>query len=107
VGPDNQGQATRRRCRWRSPFRPWRDGRRIDAWTLAEDLILLSIREQGFLPSGIDYALAGSEMLRLVFRGRVDLTTGRMHVLDSNRIGDESLDPARVTQAVISARPTE
>ena len=52
--------------------------------SLGEELILLSIRENGLLSSegDLDYGLMGSEVLRLAIRGRVDLAAGRVEMLD-------------------------
>jgi len=65
--------------------------------TLAEDLILLSIRPgNGMLAAkaGLGYALRGAELVRLAATGRVEITGGRIIVLDAGPTGDPRLDAA-------------
>jgi hypothetical protein len=72
--------------------------------TLGEDLVLLSINARsGRLSnaSRLRFGLMGSELVRLVASRRVDITNGRIVVLDGGPTGDPELDAAlaSLTQA--------
>jgi hypothetical protein len=64
--------------------------------TLSEDLVLLAIRPSGVIGVGakLQYALAGSELVRLAALGRVAIEGGRIVVLDQAPTGDVLLDEA-------------
>ncbi|MEY9926159.1 hypothetical protein ABH926_000781 [Catenulispora sp. GP43] len=63
--------------------------------TLGEDLLLLAIKPDGRLGStSLQYALAGSELVRLASRRRVDVVKDRIVVLDPRPTGDPNLDVA-------------
>jgi Golgi phosphoprotein 3 (GPP34) len=65
--------------------------------TLGTDLILLSpLDKRGSLdlPANLAYGLAGSELIRLVARGSVEIRDGKIVVLDANGTGDPILDKA-------------
>jgi Golgi phosphoprotein 3 (GPP34) len=66
--------------------------------TLGEDLVLLSINPRsGRLANAtrLRFGLLGSELVRLAASRRVDITGGRIVVLDSGPTGDRELDAAR------------
>ena len=58
--------------------------------TLGDDLALLSIGHNGKIQQDkrLAIALAGSELVRLAARRRVDVADGRIIVRDSQRTGD-------------------
>ncbi|GAA2000950.1 GOLPH3/VPS74 family protein [Catenulispora subtropica] len=63
--------------------------------TLGEDILLLAIKPDGrFVSTDLGYALAGSELVRLAVRRRVDVVKDRIHVLDPTPTGDPNLDAA-------------
>lgn len=65
--------------------------------TLGEDLVLLSIDlRSGRLSnaSRLRFGLMGSELVRLAASRRVDITDGRIVVLDGGPTGDPELDAA-------------
>src|SRR5262249_49853209 len=61
------------------------------------DLLLLSIRERtGLIATSarIGYGLMGSELVRLAARGRIQVESKRIVVLDASPTGDSNLDAA-------------
>jgi hypothetical protein len=63
--------------------------------TLGEDILLLAIKPDGKLGTeSLQYALAGSELVRLAVRRRVDVVKDRIIVLDDTPTGDPNLDVA-------------
>ncbi len=64
--------------------------------SLAEDLILLSIRPHGDIPDvgRLDRAVMGSELVRLAAAGRVIIIADTIHVEDAAPAGDPDLDAA-------------
>lgn len=76
--------------------------------TLAADLLLLAINSrtgQVRSPRAVDCALMGSELVRLAAAGRVEITGGRITVLDRRPTGDEELDSAVRSIADVRWRP--
>jgi Golgi phosphoprotein 3 (GPP34) len=70
--------------------------------TLGEDLVLLSINPRsGRLANAtrLRFGLMGSELVRLAASRRVDITGGRIAVLDSGPTGDGELDAALASLA--------
>lgn len=73
--------------------------------TLGEDILLLAIKPDGKLGSAsLRYALAGSELVRLAVRRRVDVVKGRIIVVDPTSTGDPNLDLA-LNSIAAKARP--
>lgn len=64
--------------------------------TLGEDLVLLSIRDNGRVATKerIGFGLMGSELVRLALASRVDIRDDRIVVLDPTPTGDPELDQA-------------
>lgn len=64
--------------------------------TLGDDLVLLAIRPNGVIAAAakLQYALSGSELVRLAALGRVGIEQGRIVVLDKAPTGDLLLDEA-------------
>lgn len=64
--------------------------------TLADDLVLLSIRPNGVIGTAakLRFGLSGSELVRLAALRRIDLEGGRIVILDQAPTGDELLDEA-------------
>lgn len=63
--------------------------------SLGEDILLLAIKPDGRLgTTTLRYALAGSELVRLAARRRVDVVKDRIIVLDPRPTGDPELDLA-------------
>ena len=76
--------------------------------TLGEDLVLLSINPRsGRLANAtrLRFGLMGSELVRLAASGRVDITGGRIAVLDSGPTGDSELDAALASLAQAGRPP--
>ena len=70
--------------------------------TLGEDLMLLAIQpDQGTIAARqrLPYGLRGSELVRLAASGRVEITSGRIVVLDASPAGDDRLDEALASLA--------
>jgi Golgi phosphoprotein 3 (GPP34) len=70
--------------------------------TLGEDLALLAIRpDRGTIAARqrLPYGLRGSELVRLAASGRVEITNGRIVVLDASPAGDVRLDEALASLA--------
>jgi hypothetical protein len=63
---------------------------------LGDDLLLLAARSDGTLalPAKLRFGLAGSELVRLADARRVDITRGRIVILDAAPTGDQLLDEA-------------
>ena len=81
---------------------PYRAGYRGPVDTLGEDLMLLAIRGDGgtiAARQSLPYGLRGSELVRLAASGRVEITGGRVVVLDASPAGDERLDAALASLA--------
>ena len=64
--------------------------------TLGDDLVLLAIRPNGVIAAAakLQYALSGSELVRLAALRRVSVERGRIVVLDEPPTGDALLDEA-------------
>lgn len=64
--------------------------------TLGDDLALLSVGPNGKIQQDrrLAIALAGSELVQLAARGKVDVADGRIVVRDAERTGDAELDLA-------------
>jgi hypothetical protein len=64
--------------------------------TLGEDLLLLAIRPNGTLAGRevLRFALAGSELVRLAARRKVDVVDGRIVMLNASPTGDDFLNSA-------------
>lgn len=72
---------------------------------LGEDILLLAIKPDGRVGSTtLRYALAGSELVRLAARRRVDVVKDRIIVLDPRPTGDPELDLA-LGSIVAKSRP--
>jgi hypothetical protein len=93
----------------RGPFRAAgvvRKLARVD--TIAADLLLLAINSdngQVRSPQQVDCALMGSELIRLAAAGLVEITGGRITVLDQSPTGDGELDAALASIAGARWRP--
>ena len=77
--------------------------------TLGEDLMLLAIRpDDGVIAARqrLPYGLRGSELVRLAAGGRVEITKGRIVVLDASPAGDDRLDEA-LASLVRGRRPPQ
>jgi hypothetical protein len=63
---------------------------------LCDDLLLLAVRPDGTLalPAHLRFGVSGAELVRLAAARRVDVTRGRIVVLDTTPTGDELLDAA-------------
>lgn len=63
---------------------------------LGLDLLLLGVSPDGtlVLPAKLRFGLAGSELVRLAARGRVDIARGRVIICGSGLTGDPLLDDA-------------
>jgi len=88
----------------------WPPGRgyRERMQTLGEDLVLLSINPRsGRLANAtrLRFGLAGSELVRLAASRRVDITGGRIVVLDGGPTGDSELDAALASLAQAGRPP--
>jgi Golgi phosphoprotein 3 (GPP34) len=64
--------------------------------TLGDDLALLSVGQNGKIHQDrrLPIALAGSELVQLAARGKVDISDGRIVVRHAERTGDAELDLA-------------
>jgi hypothetical protein len=73
--------------------------------SLAEDLILLSIRPHGDIPdiARLDRAVMGSELVRLAAAGRLIIVADTIHVEDASPAGDPDLDAALADIAALRA----
>jgi hypothetical protein len=74
--------------------------------TLGEDLVLLSINPRsGRLGNAtqLRFGLMGSELVRLAASRRVDITDGRIVVLDGGPTGDAGRNPGGSDAAVAAA----
>ena len=70
--------------------------------TLGDDLVLLSVWQGGgrlTAPNVIGVGLMGAELVRLAASGRVQITDGRITVLDAAPTGDVEADAARASLA--------
>ena len=72
--------------------------------TLDDDLALLSVGQNGKIHQDrrLPIALAGSELVQLAARGKVDISDGRIVVRHAERTGDAELD-LRAAQAADAA----
>ncbi len=68
---------------------------------LCDDLLLLAVRPDGTLalPAHLRFGVSGAELVRLAAARRVDITRGRIVVLDTTPTGDELLDAALASMA--------
>jgi Golgi phosphoprotein 3 GPP34 len=76
--------------------------------TLGDDLILLSLDPASgriMTTQKIAYGLMGSELVRLVAAGRVDIGDGRLVVVNAAATGDAQLDAALASIAQAGRRP--
>ena len=65
--------------------------------TLGDDLVLLSVSQGGgrvSAPNVTGVGLMGAELVRLAASGRIDITAGRITVLDPSPTGDAEADAA-------------
>jgi len=64
--------------------------------TLADDLVLLSIRSNGVIgtAANLRFGLSGAELVRLAVLRRVDIERGQIVILDQAPTGDVILDEA-------------
>ena len=76
--------------------------------TLGDDLVLLTIRPNGVIAAAakLQYALSGSELVRLAALGRVGIERGRIVVLDKAPTGDLLLDEALASMDGGAQAPT-
>lgn len=74
---------------------------------LGEDILLLSVEPGGTIASAdkLQYALTGSELVRLAALGRVDVVEGRIVVRDAAATGDAELDLALASLAAARRPP--
>ena len=68
---------------------------------LCDDLLLLAVCPDGTLalPADLRFGVSGAELVRLAAARRVDITRGRIVVLDTTPTGDELLDAALASMA--------
>jgi hypothetical protein len=75
---------------------------------LGDDLLLLAARSDGTLalPAKLRFGLAGSELIRLAAARRIDITRGRIVILDAAPTGDQLLDEALASMTGRRREPT-
>ena len=67
----------------------------MDVENLGDDLVLLSVRPDGMVPTNrLPFSLMGSELVSLAARGKVEIIDGRILVRDAAPTGDAQLDLA-------------
>ena len=76
--------------------------------TLGDDLVLLSVSQGGgrvSAPNVTGVGLMGAELVRLAASGRIDITAGRITVLDPSPTGDAEADAALASLAAQGRPP--
>ena len=76
--------------------------------TLGDDLVLLSVSQGGgrvSAPNVTGVGLMGAELVRLAASGRIDITAGRITVLDPSPTGDAEADAALADLAASTSSP--